>query len=80
MIFLGWSNSLALNLKILEIVVSPYFIIMVLLCRGIDIALVCKLNTYEGCYLFIFEFFNYAPSTIPLLPTIALSFFDALSI
>jgi hypothetical protein len=61
MIFGGCSDSLALNLKILEIVVSPYFVIMIPQCRGIDIVLVCKIYTRECCYLFIFEFFSYAP-------------------
>ena len=61
MIFGGCSDSLALNLKNLEIVVSPYFVIMIPQCRGIDIVLVCKVYTREGCYLFIFEFFSYTP-------------------
>jgi hypothetical protein len=61
MIFCGCSDSLALNLKNLEIVAGLYFVIMIPQCRGIDIVLVCKVYTREGCYLFIFEFFSYTP-------------------
>jgi hypothetical protein len=61
MIFCGCSDSLTLNLKNLEIVVGPYFVIMIPQCRGIDIVLVCKVYTREGYYLFIFEFFSYTP-------------------
>jgi hypothetical protein len=60
MIFGGCFDSLALNLKNLEIVVSTYFVIMIPQCRDIDIMLVCKVYTRERCYLFIFEFFSYA--------------------
>jgi hypothetical protein len=80
MIFGGCSDSLVINLKNLEIVVSPYFVIMIPQCRGIDIVLSAKYTLVNATTSLYLNYSAMHPSTLPLLPTIELSFFNALSI